>query len=155
LSLICRIVTNIPPNRNFVPSYRRSPTGLAPEIFALGDGAQEITPKGGAKHSLLRPETVESLFIMWRVTKKQIYRDMGWHIMESFEKYARHPNGYTSLTNVEEVRGARRDGMHSFFLAETLKYLYLLFCDDTVLPLDKVVFNTEAHPMLIVPGMGL
>lgn len=31
--------------------------------------------------------------------------------------------------------------------AETLKYLYLLFSDNNVLPLDEVVFNTEAHPM--------
>lgn len=30
--------------------------------------------------------------------------------------------------------------------AETLKYLYLLFSPNDLLPLDKVVFNTEAHP---------
>jgi endoplasmic reticulum Man9GlcNAc2 1,2-alpha-mannosidase len=30
--------------------------------------------------------------------------------------------------------------------AETLKYLYLLFGPDDILPLDTVVFNTEAHP---------
>ena len=37
--------------------------------------------------------------------------------------------------------------MESFWLAETLKYFYLLFEDDPeVLPLDKWVFNTEAHP---------
>jgi mannosyl-oligosaccharide alpha-1,2-mannosidase len=40
----------------------------------------------------------------------------------------------------------------SFFLAETLKYLYLLFADDTLLPLDQWVFNTEAHPVPVVPG---
>jgi hypothetical protein len=37
--------------------------------------------------------------------------------------------------------------MESFWLAETLKYFYLLFVDDPdVIPLDKYVFNTEAHP---------
>lgn len=35
----------------------------------------------------------------------------------------------------------------SYFLAETLKYLYLLFLDDDILPLEKWVFNTEAHPL--------
>lgn len=40
--------------------------------------------------------------------------------------------------------------MESFFLAETLKYFYLLFEDDpNVLPLDQWVFNTEAHPFPI------
>jgi hypothetical protein len=36
-----------------------------------------------------------------------------------------------------------------FFIAETLKYLYLIFSDDDILSLDKYVFNTEAHPLLI------
>jgi mannosyl-oligosaccharide alpha-1,2-mannosidase len=35
----------------------------------------------------------------------------------------------------------------SYFLAETLKYLYLLFDDKDTIPLDKWVFNTEAHPL--------
>jgi mannosyl-oligosaccharide alpha-1,2-mannosidase len=39
--------------------------------------------------------------------------------------------------------------METFFLGETLKYLYLLFGDDSVIPLDKFVFNTEAHPLPI------
>ncbi len=38
-------------------------------------------------------------------------------------------------------------GAGSFFLAETLKYLLLLFGDDGVLPLTDYVFNTEAHPL--------
>ena len=36
------------------------------------------------------------------------------------------------------------DLMPSYFLAETLKYLYLLFSDSNLL--RSVVFNTEAHP---------
>lgn len=40
--------------------------------------------------------------------------------------------------------------MESFFLAETLKYLYLMFCGDEVVALDKWVFNTEAHPLPII-----
>lgn len=38
--------------------------------------------------------------------------------------------------------------LHSFFFAETLKYLYLLFSPDSIISLDKFVFNTEAHPLL-------
>lgn len=44
--------------------------------------------------------------------------------------------------------------MQTFFLAETLKYLYLLFSPSTVIPLDEWVFNTEAHPVRIVPRVG-
>lgn len=41
----------------------------------------------------------------------------------------------------------KRDKMESFFLGETLKYLYLLFDEGDKVPLDKYVLNTEAHPL--------
>ena len=37
----------------------------------------------------------------------------------------------------------------SYALAETFKYLYLIFLDHDPLPMDKWVFNTEAHPFPI------
>lgn len=46
--------------------------------------------------------------------------------------------------------GVKDNMMQSFFLAETLKYLYLLFSPPSVMPLDQWVFNTEAHPIRIV-----
>ena len=42
--------------------------------------------------------------------------------------------------------------MESFFLGETLKYLYLLFADRHEVDLDKWVFNTEGHPLPIRPN---
>jgi endoplasmic reticulum Man9GlcNAc2 1,2-alpha-mannosidase len=140
--------------------YRRSPTGLAPEIIRFNDH-NDFHVDPGAKHNLLRPETVESLFIMWRITHDQKYRDWGWEIFQSFVHYTRIPSGgYSNLhdvTNNRFVPGDARwanwsDKMESFFLAETLKYLYLLFSDDDVVPLDKYVFNTEAHPLPIDPA---
>ncbi len=56
--------------------------------------------------------------------------------------------GYCSVQNAKKVPVVHRDMQESFFLGETLKYLYLLLADDqTILPLDKWVFNTEAHPL--------
>lgn len=43
------------------------------------------------------------------------------------------------------------DHMESFFLAETLKYLYLLMQPDHPVDLMKYTFNTEAHPLKIFP----
>lgn len=56
--------------------------------------------------------------------------------------------GYRSLRRVFNGPGTQTYSrvMESFFIAETLKYLFLLFSDANVLPLDEVVFNTEAHP---------
>ena len=48
-----------------------------------------------------------------------------------------------------QVPAAKDDTMQSFFLAETLKYLYLLFSDSSTVDLDEFVFNTEAHPIRV------
>jgi mannosyl-oligosaccharide alpha-1,2-mannosidase len=53
---------------------------------------------------------------------------------------------------VTVIPAPKRDKMETFFLGETLKYLYLLFGDTSVLPLTQFVFNTEAHPLPIVRG---
>lgn len=103
-------------------------------------------------HNLLRPETVESLFILYRLTGNSTYQDWGWQIFQAFEKHTRiAEGGYSSINNVRSVENPRlRDKMESFFLGETLKYFYLLFEEDfNVLSLDKFVFNTEAHPLPI------
>lgn len=57
--------------------------------------------------------------------------------------------GYTSIGNVRNVQNTRQHDMtESFWFAETLKYLYLLF-DDTrqLIDLDRWVFNSEGHPL--------
>ena len=103
-------------------------------------------------HNLLRPETVESLFYMYRFTKDKKYRDWGWQIFMAFMKYTKiEGGGFSSINNVKSPGNPGfKDKLESFFLAETLKYLFLLFSDDPqLIPLDKYVFNSEAHPMPI------
>ncbi|KAH6864713.1 mannosyl-oligosaccharide 1,2-alpha-mannosidase [Alternaria rosae] len=105
-------------------------------------------------HNLQRPETVESLFMMWRITKDPIYPEWGWEIFQAFLDYSTVPlrEDFISLNDVNAIPPPRRDNMESFWLAETLKYLYLLFSPDDVLPLTDVVFNIEAH---VFPRMGM
>ncbi|KAJ3068553.1 Mannosyl-oligosaccharide 1,2-alpha-mannosidase IB [Podochytrium sp. JEL0797] len=128
--------------------YENSKTGIGPDLV---DGeslkARDPTYK-------LRPETVESLFYMWRLTHDPIYRERGWAIAESIEKYCRNEDGgYFGLKDVNNLKSLPWDKQESFFIAETLKYLYLLFTDDDTIPLEKYVFNTEAHT-LSVRGHG-
>ncbi|KAL8843578.1 MAG: hypothetical protein Q9170_000082 [Blastenia crenularia] len=151
--------------------YKTTATGLAPEItyFEIdeppkseADGpfrSADLVPDAGAEwkddfviksqdaHNLQRPETVETLFYMWRITGDDMYREWGWEMFQSFSNYTRvgEDGGYTSLSSVLEVPPNQRDNMESFWLAETLKYFYLLFSPTDLLPLDTVVFNTEAH----------
>ncbi|CAK5284570.1 unnamed protein product [Mycena citricolor] len=159
-----------------VDTYR-TPSGLAPEIVHVretiekGDwfikGAKPVgePPVYDARYILRyatllivrqpahpspSPETVESLFIAWRLTGHPKFRDYGWEIFQAIEKHCRIPDGgYAGVLNVEAVPVEWEDKQETFFLSETLKYLYLLFSDDSVIPLDEFVFNTEAHPLPI------
>jgi len=127
--------------------YARQATGLAPEFVKFGRGL-EI----GAAHNLLRPETVESLFYMWRFTHDPKYREWGWKIFVAFEKHCRiEGGGYAGIKQVNNLHSAKDDTMQTFWLAETLKYLLLLFSDDAALSLTTKVINTEAHPLSVIP----
>ncbi|XP_077398995.1 endoplasmic reticulum mannosyl-oligosaccharide 1,2-alpha-mannosidase [Vanacampus margaritifer] len=138
--------------------YTQMETGLSPEIAHFNMHAtdsKDIIVKPADRHNLLRPETVESLFYMYRFTKDPKYREWGWQILQSFNKYTKvSDGGYTSINNVRDPENPEpRDKMESFFLGETLKYFYLLFSDDMeLLSLDKYIFNTEAHPLPIWPS---
>lgn len=85
---------------------------------------------------------------MWRFTKDPKYREWGWEIFQNIEKYCKVAHGYSGVKNVNSIPVQHNDFQESFFLAETLKYLYLLF-DDSKIPLSEWVFNTEAHPLRI------
>jgi len=102
-----------------------------------------------ASYYILRPETLESLMILYRTTGDEVYRERGWEIFQALEKETRVDGGYSGLNDVRRVNGTRIDRMETFFLAETLKYLYLLFSPIDVIPMDQFVFNTEAHPIPI------
>jgi len=134
--------------------YKRQKTGLAPEFVTFRSGRMLV----GAKHNLLRPEAMESIFLMWRFTKDPKYREWGWRIFVAFEKHCRiATGGYAGLKDVNVDGSAPRnrdDTMQTFWLAETLKYMLLLFSDDDALDLTTHVFNTEAHPLQVfeIPG---
>lgn len=119
----------------------REAYGLLPDAFLYRD----LTVVS-ANHEL-RPELAESLFVMWRLTGDPRWRARGVDLLDALDALARVEGGYTVLTDVRT--GARGDATPSFFFAETLKYLFLLYADGDVLPLDAWVFNTEAHPLPI------
>lgn len=124
--------------------YARQKTGLAPEVTVFG-GTEEMT--AAPSYNILRPETVEALFVLWRTTHDSVYREWGWNIFQAFEKHCRVAGGYAGVKDVTKLPVEHDDTMQTFYLAETLKYLFLLFGPDDVIPLDQFVLNTEAHPL--------
>ncbi len=122
--------------------YRATETGLAPEItyFNIYDPPlkeadhvrplDHLSPAKDASwkhdyvikpldtHNLQRPETVESLFYLWRITGDEQYRHWGWEMFEAFMEHTlvEDGKGFTSLDNVNEIPPLKRDNMESFWL---------------------------------------
>ncbi|HEV7165555.1 MAG TPA: glycoside hydrolase family 47 protein [Gammaproteobacteria bacterium] len=93
----------------------------------------------------LRPEIVESTYYLYHFTGDPAYQVHARKMFADFVKYCRAPNGYAALKSV--VTKQQRDDMESYVFAETFKYFYLIFAPASTLDFDKVVFNTEAHPL--------
>jgi mannosyl-oligosaccharide alpha-1,2-mannosidase len=122
----------------------------------------------------LRPEAIESIFYMWRITGDELWRDAAWRMWENIVRETETDVAFATVTDVTTIGGPKSDNMEvsgpgitsdrgrvvcvisrsanvvlfaqTFWLAETLKYFYLIFDDESTLDLDDWVFNTEAHP---------
>jgi hypothetical protein len=113
--------------------------GIEPE------GLDYVTMKVQYPGYPLRPEIIESAYYLYQYTKDPRYLEMGVTFLQSLRHYCKAEVGYATLKDVTTKEKA--DEMESFFLAETLKYLYLLFAPDNTVDLTKTFFNTEAHPI--------
>ncbi|KAJ2760638.1 hypothetical protein H4S06_001625 [Coemansia sp. BCRC 34490] len=101
---------------------------------------------------VLRPELIESLYYMYRLTGDVVYADRAWKIWQGIQRNCRVANGYVGTADVTVdafAAGVKNtvDSTESFFFAETLLYLYLTFADQDTISLDDWVFTTEAHPL--------
>lgn len=115
----------------------------------------DITPAGDivckSDLYLLRPEVVESIFYAWRATHDPKWRDYAEKIWKALQKHCEvESGGFTDVKYVTRTTPEKMDKQESWFLAETLKYLWLIFQPDSVVSLDEYVFNTECHPLKIV-----
>ncbi|KAK5660010.1 hypothetical protein OQA88_13478 [Cercophora sp. LCS_1] len=149
-------------------AYDAFPTGLMPEIFGIvacpsidepcswdeekwqREGDKRL--KKGFSNArdpryILRPEAIESIFLLYRMTGKDDLRDVAWRMFQSVMSSTSTDLANSAIEDVA-VDGApkRTDSMESFWLAETLKYFYLIFSPPDLISLDDFVLNTEAHP---------
>jgi ER degradation enhancer, mannosidase alpha-like 2 len=117
--------------------------GIEPEILDY----KTMRVVAGSYH--LRPEIVESTYYLYHYTGDPEYRHRGEKMFDDFVRYCRTDSGYAALADVTSKQ--QLDEMESFVLAETFKYFYLLFAPAETLEFDKVIFNTEAHPLRRIP----
>ncbi|KAF2112596.1 class I alpha-mannosidase-like protein [Lophiotrema nucula] len=106
--------------------------------------------KIGDKRFLLRPEAIESVFILYRITGDVALQDAAWRMFEAIKNSTRTDISNSAIADVtcpSNQETEKLDECESFWMAETLKYFYLIFADPGLVSLDEYVFNTEAHPL--------
>ncbi|XP_033732617.1 ER degradation-enhancing alpha-mannosidase-like protein 3 [Pecten maximus] len=96
-------------------------------------------------HHPLRPEFVESTYFLYKATGDPHYLNVGKEVINNLDTYARVDCGFAAIKDV--TTGVHEDQMDSYVLAETFKYLYLMFSEksERELDIDDYIFTTEAH----------
>jgi len=124
------------------PLYTPPPI-LTSKEYAMARIKNERLPKGftdiWSRKYILRPEAIESVFIMYRTTGDEYWRRQGWEMFTAIQNYTRAEFGNSAIDDVTSSTPNLVDEMESFWLAETLKYFYLLFSDPSVISLDDYV----------------
>ncbi|QLE01896.1 glycoside hydrolase family 47 protein [Galbibacter sp. BG1] len=92
----------------------------------------------------LNPEIIESAFYLYSKTKDEKYYNYAAAFFNNLQKYCRTDIAYAHIKDVRTME--KDDQMETFFIAETMKYFYLIFNEDAPLNIDEYVFSTEAHP---------
>ena len=91
----------------------------------------------GDPRYILRPEAIESVFILYRVTGDMRLQDVAWKMFQAIEKATRTDIAHAAVDDVRLATPEKSDRMESFWLAETLKYFYLMFSDPNLINLDN------------------
>ncbi|KAL5361334.1 glycosyl hydrolase family 47-domain-containing protein [Aspergillus floccosus] len=130
---------------------KRSVSDTSHEEYVIARIQKEHLPPGvvniPSRKYILRPEAIESVFIMYRMTGDEYWREKGWKMFQAVSKYTRTEFANSAIDDVTVDHPQMKDEMESFWLGETLKYFYLLFSDPSLVSLDEYVLNTEAHPL--------
>ena len=125
-----------------IPEYTPPPIPTTQEV-AEGRIESEHLPAGMvrvfAPKYILRPEAIESVFIMYRITGDNYWREKGWNMFLAIRQYTSAAFGASSISDVMSETPLHLDEMESFWLAETLKYFYLLFSDPSIVSLDDYI----------------
>lgn len=141
-----------------VPKKKLVPDHKGGTRLSAANGAYDIPPdiETLSPSYYLRPEALESVFYMYRITGDEKWRNYGWDMIQSILRLTaiyssdnEQVIGYAGVADVTDDTGSKNnivDVEESFWMGETLKYAYLLFDDFDHVSLDDYVFNTEAHP---------
>lgn len=159
----CQLGVNEPPpgkcdwndDKWYEAIAQRNPANKDTETISAIERGKYVAKKkpilpGFTEHNdnryILRPEAIESIFILYRITGDPTLQTTAWNMFQAIDTQTRTPIAHAAVHDVRKPITEKSDRMESFWLAETLKYFYLIFSEPSVVNLDEWVLNTEAHP---------
>ncbi len=113
--------------------------GIEPELYDYAAGSIK-----DARYAL-DPEITESVYILYRTTGNPVYLHMAKAFLDSLITYCRTDEGYAGLSSVATKQ--KEDRLDPHFFGGTMKYLYLIFSSPDVLDFEKVIMNSQGHPI--------
>ncbi len=126
-----------------LPPLPSPPAVLMHEDFVAARIREERLPPGfksiSSRKYILRPEAIESVFIMYRITGDDYWREKGWKMFSAIQSYTLTEIANSAISDVTSEVPVFDDTMESFWLAETLKYFYLLYSEPSLISLDDYV----------------
>lgn len=98
----------------------------------------------------LRPEMIESMLILYRITAREDLLDVAWELFENIQNATRVDKGNAAAVDVTDGdTHIHIDSMESYWMSQTLKYFYLMFSSPDLLSMNDYVFNSGGHPFKI------
>lgn len=76
--------------------------------------------------NILRPETVESLYVAFHLTGDPLYREWGWEIFQAFQRWCQVDQGRGGYAGIDDV-----DDMHHRQIDRMETYVYMLLTLDS------------------------
>lgn len=129
-----------------VSMYTDNESGLPPDhIRFRTEGIDRNYDVINGKY-ILRPETIESLYYLYKHTGDEKWREIAWEIFLNIEKHCKTDSAFSGIVDATKSNDnlEKNAAMETFFTAETLKYLYLIF-KPNLINLQEKVITTEAH----------
>lgn len=133
-----RAVNDPTPGRHAVDDTRQEAMDQAQTVIKNAKLAPGFTRIIDSRY-LLRPEAIESLFVLYRITGDTSLQDKAWNMFQAISNATKTAIAYAGISDVTVVDSDLLDSMESFWTAETLKYFYLIFSEPDIISLDEYV----------------
>jgi mannosyl-oligosaccharide alpha-1,2-mannosidase len=126
-------------------AYHTSWNAVQDRYRVLPEGINYTTLAATSVGNALRPEFADSAFMLWLITRDELYRNRANTHYQNMKATSRVRFGYTVLTDVTTNPVSRGDFCPGYWWSEQLKYYWLIFGDARRFDYTNNYLSTEGN----------